>query len=58
VSTGTIYHHLDTLSNLIEQQDNKKYYLTELGLHAYNSLIDNKDNIITPEFSKKEFNSY
>jgi hypothetical protein len=57
VSTGTIYHHLDTLSTLIEQQDNKKYYLTELGLHAYTSLIDNKDTIITPEFSKKEFNS-
>jgi len=57
VSTGTIYHHLDTLSSLIEQQDDKKYYLSELGLHAYNSLIDNKDNIITPEFSKKEFNS-
>ena len=57
MSTGTIYHHLDTLSSLIEQQENKKYYLSELGLHAYSSLIDNKDNIITPEFSKKEFNS-
>jgi len=57
VSTGTIYHHLDTLSQLIEQKDNKKYYLTELGIHAYNSLKDNIDNIITPDFSKKEFNS-
>jgi len=57
VSTGTIYHHLDTLSSLIEQHDNKKYYLSELGLHAYSSLIDNKDSIITPDFSKKEFNS-
>ena len=57
MSTGTIYHHLDTLSSLIEQQDDKKYYLSELGLHAYTSLIDNKDTIITPEFSKKEFNS-
>ncbi len=57
VSTGTIYHHLDTLSNLIVQRDDKKYYLTELGLHAYNSLKDNKDDIITPDFSKKEFNS-
>ena len=57
MSTGTIYHHLDTLSSLIEQKDDKKYYLTELGLHAYTSLIDNKDTIITPEFSKKEFNS-
>ncbi len=57
MSTGTIYHHLDTLSSLIEQQEDKKYFLTELGLHAYTSLIDNKDTIITPEFSKKEFNS-
>ena len=57
MSTGTIYHHLDTLSSLIEQQTDKKYYLSELGLLAYSSLIDNRDNIITPEFSKKEFNS-
>jgi hypothetical protein len=57
VSTGTIYHHLDTLSKLIEQKNDKKYYLTELGLHAYDSLKDNIDNIITPDFSKKEFTS-
>jgi DNA-binding PadR family transcriptional regulator len=57
VSTGTIYHHLDTLSKLIVQRDDKKYYLTELGLHAYNSLKDNIDSIITPDFSKKEFSS-
>jgi hypothetical protein len=57
VSTGTIYHHLDTLSHLIEQRDDKKYYLTELGTHAYNSLKDNINTIITPDFSKKEFSS-
>ncbi|MFX1447000.1 MAG: hypothetical protein ACFFCG_02550 [Promethearchaeota archaeon] len=57
VSTGTIYHHLDTLSKLVVQRDDKKYHLTELGLHAYNSLRENIDNIITPDFSKKEFNS-
>lgn len=57
VSTGTIYHHLDTLSHLIEQRDDKKYYLTELGYHAYNSLKDNINTIITPDFSKKEFSS-
>jgi len=57
VSTGTIYHHLDTLSHLIEQFDDKKYYLTELGTHAYNSLKDNINTIITPDFSKKEFSS-
>ncbi|MBY8986870.1 MAG: hypothetical protein KGD61_00325 [Candidatus Lokiarchaeota archaeon] len=57
VSTGAIYHHLDALSQLIVQHDDKKYYLTELGLHAYNSLKDNVGTIITPDFSKKEFNS-
>jgi hypothetical protein len=45
------------LSRLIEQKDDKKYILTKLGLHAYESLKDNIDNIITPDFSKKEFTS-
>ena len=57
VSTGTIYHHLDALSQLIEQGKDKKYYLTELGKHAYDSLQDNIESIISPDFSKKEFNS-
>jgi len=42
---------------LIDQKEDKKYYLTKLGLHAYDSLKDNIDSIITPDFSKKEFNS-
>lgn len=42
---------------MIDQKEDKKYYLTKLGLHAYDSLKDNIDNIITPDFSKKEFNS-
>lgn len=54
VSTGTIYHHLDTLSELIEKQANKKYYLTELGIYAYNSL---KDNIETMTSTDSEFKS-
>ncbi|MFX1492929.1 MAG: winged helix-turn-helix domain-containing protein [Promethearchaeota archaeon] len=55
VSTGTIYHHLDALSQLIEQRKDKKYYLTELGQHAYDSLQDSIETIT--DFSKKEFNS-
>lgn len=54
VSTGTIYHHLETLSNLIEQKQNKKYYLKELGTYAYNSL---KDNIETIKAPQNEFKS-
>jgi len=57
VSTGTIYHHLDSLSRLIEQKSDKKYYLTDLGIHAYNSLKNNIETIISPEIRKKEFNS-
>ncbi|MFX1280003.1 MAG: hypothetical protein ACFFA3_11340 [Promethearchaeota archaeon] len=49
VSTGTIYHHLETLSELIEQKEDKKYYLKELGFYAYNSLKDNIETIKTPE---------
>lgn len=54
VSTGTIYHHLDTLSDLIAQKQDKKYYLKELGTFAYNSL---KDNIETIKAPQREFKS-
>jgi hypothetical protein len=42
---------------LIEQREDKKYYLTDLGLHAYNSLQNNIETIISPNFSSREFNS-
>lgn len=54
VSTGTIYHHLETLSELIEQKEDKKYYLKELGVYAYNSL---KNNIETIKFPQRVFKS-
>lgn len=57
VSTGTIYHHLDSLSQLIEQGEKKKYYLTDLGLHAYNSLKENIEIMESSDFSKREFGS-
>ncbi|MFX1314902.1 MAG: ArsR/SmtB family transcription factor [Promethearchaeota archaeon] len=57
VSTGTIYHHLDTLSELIEQKEDKKYYLKELGLHAYNSLKDDIESIKMSGSAIKEFKS-
>lgn len=53
VSTGTIYHHLDALSKLIEQKKNKKYYFTELGEIAFNSLLNNKKELVIPENSKE-----
>ncbi|MFX1379210.1 MAG: hypothetical protein ACFFA4_08945 [Promethearchaeota archaeon] len=54
VSTGTIYHHLDTLSELVEQKKNKKYYLKELGIYAYNSLKNNIETIRKPDFAHRE----
>ncbi|MFX1443356.1 MAG: hypothetical protein ACFFHV_08085 [Promethearchaeota archaeon] len=57
MSTGTIYHHLDSLSQLIVQGKNKKYYLTDLGLHAYNSLKENIEIMESSKFSKGEYNS-
>jgi len=57
VSTGTIYHHLETLSHLIEQKSNKKYYLTDLGIHAYNSLKENIEILESPKIATREFRS-
>ncbi|MFX0023366.1 MAG: ArsR family transcriptional regulator [Candidatus Hermodarchaeota archaeon] len=57
VSTGTIYHHLDTLSELIEQKKDKRYYLKELGMYAYNSLKNNVETIRTPDFAHRELKS-
>ncbi|MHA2005945.1 MAG: winged helix-turn-helix domain-containing protein [Promethearchaeota archaeon] len=54
VSTGTIYHHLQTLSKLVEQKEDKKYYLKDLGIYAYKSL---KDNIETIKAPHREFKS-
>jgi len=57
VSTGTIYHHLETLEKLITQKKNKKYYLTDLGKYAYHSLMENSRSFTNLDLEKKEFNS-
>jgi len=58
VSTGTIYHHLENLSNLIEQRENKRYHLTELGNHAFSSLKNNIiETIRAADLTSKEFKS-
>jgi hypothetical protein len=57
VSTGTIYHHLETLEKLITQKTNKKYYLTDLGKYAYNTLMENSKSFTNLDLEKKEFNS-
>ena len=45
VSTGTLYHHLDVLKNLVVQDEKKKYILSTLGKHAYDFLIKNYDSM-------------
>ncbi|MHA1718640.1 MAG: YIP1 family protein [Promethearchaeota archaeon] len=45
VSTGTIYHHLETLQDFLTQNKKKKYQLTPLGEHAYKFLTQNRDSI-------------
>nr|MDO8111814.1 winged helix-turn-helix domain-containing protein [Candidatus Sigynarchaeota archaeon] len=41
IGTGTLYHHLNTLSTLIYQKDDKKYYLTKLGEMTLQFMQDN-----------------
>lgn len=45
VSTGTLYHHLDVLKELIAQNKQRKYILTPLGKHAYQILMRNDGEI-------------
>ncbi len=56
-STGTIYHHLDALKDLIFQEKNKKYYLTTLGGHAYKFLDQNIDSIESTKITEKDIKS-
>ncbi len=53
VSTGTIYHHLDVLDDLITQDEQKKYHLSPLGMHAYRMLQQNLDSIGALQTEKK-----
>ncbi|MHA1685511.1 MAG: winged helix-turn-helix domain-containing protein [Candidatus Heimdallarchaeaceae archaeon] len=43
MKVGTLYHHLDTLGELISQDQNKYYYLTERGKRAYALIEDEID---------------
>nr|MDO8084127.1 helix-turn-helix domain-containing protein [Candidatus Sigynarchaeum springense] len=41
IGTGTLYHHLNILSPLVFQKDDKKYYLTKLGEMTLRFMQDN-----------------
>ena len=57
-STGTIYHHLDVMKELIIQDKKKKYHLTHLGEHAYQILNNNLESIeiVSKQDELSEFN--
>ncbi|MHA1220334.1 MAG: hypothetical protein ACTSQB_01230 [Candidatus Heimdallarchaeota archaeon] len=42
---GSLYHQLNMMKELWQQDANKKYHLTELGNLAYDLMIRNKDQI-------------
>jgi DNA-binding transcriptional ArsR family regulator len=47
MKVGTLYHHIDTLGELITQDQNKRYLLTEKGKRAY-ALIEDELDIAAP----------
>lgn len=54
VSTGTLYHHLDVLKDLITQNKQRKYILTALGIHAYEILVRNDGEIDSEKQEQKQ----
>jgi len=44
---GSLYHQLNMMRELWDQDENKKYFLSDLGKLAYNLMILNKDQIET-----------
>ena len=47
MKVGTLYHHIDTLGELITQDPSKRYLLTEKGKRAY-SLIEDELDVAAP----------
>ncbi|MCS7116597.1 MAG: helix-turn-helix domain-containing protein [Nitrososphaerales archaeon] len=53
VSTGTLYYQLDLLKNLIEQNEERKYYLNEKGKFAYKLLLESSEKLTSSRFIKR-----
>jgi hypothetical protein len=45
LKVGSLYHQLNKMKDLWNQDNNKKYYLTDLGKVAYNLMVHNRDRI-------------
>ena len=50
MKVGTLYHHLDTLGELITQDSSKRYLLTEKGRRSY-ALIEDEIDVSAPSTS-------
>lgn len=46
VSTGSLYYNLELLRDLIDRDENKKYYLTEKGWIAYNLIKNGQESFL------------
>ncbi len=47
ISVGALYHHLDTLGELVTQDPEKKYTLTDKGRAAINALSVSEEKMVT-----------
>ncbi|MHA1245340.1 MAG: hypothetical protein ACTSP7_12315 [Candidatus Heimdallarchaeota archaeon] len=45
LKVGSLYHQLNSMKELLWQDENKKYYLSDLGKVAHNLMIISKDHI-------------
>ena len=53
LKVGSLYHQLNSMKELLWQDENKKYYLSDLGKVAHNLMIISKDHIESSNVSLK-----
>jgi len=53
INVGALYYHFDALSDLIMQDENRKYMLTDLGRMAYQFLTSKKAQRMEIEVREK-----
>lgn len=46
ISVGTLYYHLDSLSQVVSQNVQKKYILTEEGKHLYSEILRSEETML------------
>jgi len=53
INVGALYYHFDALSDLITQDENRKYMLTDLGKMAYQFLTSQKAQLMEVEVKER-----